>query len=219
MEIKHYQDIYIFDDGKVREFLIIGQKKAVLIDTGFKDTHVIDLVKSMTSLPVQLIITHGNRDHIGDLEDFEECFIHQKDETLITCDIQKHYLKDGDMININDYHFKVIEILGHTYGSIALFDESRGLLIGGNSVQVGPIYMFGEHRNLDLYITSMEKLMKIQDKIQVILPSHHLYPITREYIEYCLNDAIKLKNGQLQGSTVNEMPCNCFKGEHVQFLF
>ncbi len=180
---------------------------------------MIDLVKSMTSLPVQLIITHGNRDHIGDLEDFEECFIHQKDETLITCDIQKHYLKDGDMININDYHFKVIEILGHTYGSIALFDESRGLLIGGDSVQLGPIYMFGEHRNLDLYITSMEKLMKIQDKIQVILPSHHLYSITREYIEYCLNDAIKLKNGQLQGSTVNEMPCNCFKGEHVQFLF
>ena len=180
---------------------------------------MIDLVKSMTSLPVQLIITHGNRDHIGDLEDFEECFIHQKDETLITCDIQKHYLKDGDMININDYHFKVIEILGHTYGSIALFDKSRGLLIGGDSVQVGPIYMFGEHRNLDLYITSMEKLMKIQDKIKVILPSHHLYPITRECIEYCLNDAIKLKNGQLQGSTVNEMPCNCFKGEYVQFLF
>lgn len=219
MEIKHCQDIYIFDDGKVREFLIIGQRKAVLIDTGFKDTHVIDLVKSMTSLPVQLIITHGDRDHIGDLEDFEECFIHQKDETLITCDIQKHYLKDGDMININDYHFKVIEIPGHTYGSIALFDESRGLLIGGDSVQVGPIYMFGEHRNLDLYITSMEKLMKIQDKVKVILPSHHFYPITCEYIEYCLNDAIKLKNGQLQGSTVNEMPCNCFKGEHVQFLF
>lgn len=219
MEIKQYQDIYIFDDGKVREFLIVGQKKAVLIDTGFKDTHVKELVKSITSLPIQLIITHGDRDHIGDLEDFEECFIHQKDETLITCDIQKHYLKDGDMININDYHFKVIEIPGHTYGSIALFDESRGLLIGGDSVQVGPIYMFGKHRNLDLYITSMEKLMKIQDKVKVILPSHHLYPITREYIEYCLNDAIKLKSGLLQGSKVNEMSCKCFKGEHVQFLF
>ena len=66
------------------------------------------------------------------------------------------------MIEIGDYCFEVIEIPGHTYGSIAFLDIQKKLLIVGDTVQLGPIYMFDEHRNLDLYIHSLEKLNTYQ---------------------------------------------------------
>ena len=36
MEVTEYtKDLYILDDGQVREFLTIGRNEAILIDTGF----------------------------------------------------------------------------------------------------------------------------------------------------------------------------------------
>ena len=45
-------------------------------------------------------------------------------------------------------------------------DIQKKLLIVGDTVQLGPIYMFGEHRNLDLYIHSLEKLNTYQNQIE-----------------------------------------------------
>ena len=45
-------------------------------------------------------------------------------------------------------------------------DIQKKLLIVGDTVQLGPIYMFGEHRNLDLYIHSLEKLNTYQIKLK-----------------------------------------------------
>ena len=54
---------------------------------------------------------------------------------------------------------------------MALIDWEKKLLLPGDTVQKeGPIYMFGLHRNLDLYIESLERLLKIRDRIETILP-------------------------------------------------
>ena len=61
---------YILDDERVRQFLIVGEDEALLIDTGFEDSHVYQAVRSITDLPVQVLMTHGDRDHAGGLKDF-----------------------------------------------------------------------------------------------------------------------------------------------------
>ena len=38
----------------------------------------------------------------------------------------------------------------------------------------GPIYMFGEHRNLDRYIESLKKLQGLADKVETVLPCHYI---------------------------------------------
>ena len=45
-------NFYILDDGRVRQFLIVGEKEALLVDTGFLDSHVYEAVQSITDLPV-----------------------------------------------------------------------------------------------------------------------------------------------------------------------
>ena len=48
MEVTEYaKDLYILDDGQVREFLIIGRNEAILIDTGFPETKIINEFRNL----------------------------------------------------------------------------------------------------------------------------------------------------------------------------
>lgn len=220
-EIKLFKEnFYILDDGRVRQFLILGDNEALLIDTGFADSHVYDTVKSITRLPLKVIMTHGDRDHSGGLKDFGKCYLHKGDWALISEDILLEPLKEGDVFKCGGYTLEAIEIPGHTYGSTAFADWERKLLLPGDSVQkAGPIYMFGEHRNLDLYIESQKKLLNLQDKIDTILPCHHEYPIDSSFIEKNLLDAEALKHGELKGERHPFMPCCSYKGRWTEFYY
>lgn len=55
MDVKEFQkDFYILDDGKVRSFLIVGVLRAILIDTGFLEDHIIDEVQKITKKKLML---------------------------------------------------------------------------------------------------------------------------------------------------------------------
>ena len=73
------ENFYILDDGRVRQFLILGEDEALLIDTGFEDSNVYHTVKNITKLPVKVIMTHGDPDHAGGLKDFGKCYLHKGD--------------------------------------------------------------------------------------------------------------------------------------------
>ncbi|WP_296878051.1 MBL fold metallo-hydrolase [Thomasclavelia sp.] len=220
MEIKElYPDFYVFDDGRVREFLIKGNDEALLIDTGFVDNDIVSKIKEITDLPVKVVLTHGDLDHSGGLKDFDQCYLHQNDMALIDKDIKMKPLFAGDLIKVGKYCFEVIEIPGHTYGSIALLDRKKKLLLPGDSVQKGPIYMFGKHRNLTLYLESLKKLLLDIDDIETIIPSHHEYPLSNKYLKYCLEDGRKLSNNLLSGEKHDQLPCYTYFGDHVSFYY
>ena len=77
------EHFYILDDGRVRQFLIVGEDQALLIDTGFPDSHVYEAVRKITALPVRVLLTHGDIDHTGGLADFGGCFLHKADWKLV----------------------------------------------------------------------------------------------------------------------------------------
>lgn len=211
---------YILDDGRVRQFLIAGEKEALLIDTGFPDSQVFEAVKRLTDLPVRVVMTHGDRDHTGGLKDFGTCQIHKGDWHLLPEGIEAEPLEEGDEFICGGYRLEVIEIPGHTYGSVAFFDREKGVLLPGDSVQKdGPIFMFGGHRNLDFYIESQKKLQDMAGQIRTILPCHHEYPIGPEYIGRNLEDAIALRNGKLQGEEARGLPCRSYKGTWTEFYY
>ena len=84
MEVIEKKDqLYILDDGRVREFLILGSEYAILIDTGFADSQVFETVKKITDLPVKVLLTHGDRDHAEGLEKFGECWAMEEDWSMI----------------------------------------------------------------------------------------------------------------------------------------
>ena len=57
--------LYSIEDRHVRFFLLEGDSKALLVDTGFGSGDLKTLVGGLTDKPVTLIITHADGDHIG----------------------------------------------------------------------------------------------------------------------------------------------------------
>lgn len=215
---KFADNFYVFDNGMVRQFLITGSDEAILIDTGFSADHVRDAVRAVTDLPVRVIMTHGDIDHADGLKDFGKCRIHRADWNLISGDITTEPLEEGDVFECGGYRLVTIEIPGHTYGSVAFYDREKRLLLPGDSVQKdGPIYMFGSHRNLDLYIESQKKLCALADKVDTIIPCHHDWPIGPEYISRNLEDAEAMRKGGLPGTPHPEMPCTVYQGRWTAF--
>lgn len=65
--------------ANVYMYLIVGSKKALMIDSGYSDTDAIKYVRSVTDKPVILVNTHGHMDHCGGNGDFKEAYISDKD--------------------------------------------------------------------------------------------------------------------------------------------
>ena len=63
------------EDGGVRFFLFCGSEKAALIDTGMEKPDAKEIAGKLTSLPLILINTHADPDHISGNSAFEEFYI------------------------------------------------------------------------------------------------------------------------------------------------
>ena len=125
----------IFEDRGVRQFLLIGPDNALVIDTGYADTRLLETVRQHTDRPLQVLLTHADPDHAGGLSEFGEGWLHKRDWPLVATGPKLHPLQDGDVFRCGDFALEVIEIPGHTPGSVAFFDSERGLLISGDSIQ------------------------------------------------------------------------------------
>lgn len=65
--------------ANVYMFLIVGEERALLIDTGYATTHAIDYVRQVTDKPITVVCTHGHYDHIGGNADFDAVYMSEKD--------------------------------------------------------------------------------------------------------------------------------------------
>ncbi len=74
----------ISDHGADNMYLVIGTQKAMLIDNGLGSANIRDYVKTLTKLPVIVVITHGHPDHAGGNYQFKEVYIHPDDMAMAT---------------------------------------------------------------------------------------------------------------------------------------
>lgn len=61
-------------------YLLCGDEKALLIDTGFGYPSLKNTVNNLTELPIIVADTHAHVDHIGGNHYFEEIWFHEKDK-------------------------------------------------------------------------------------------------------------------------------------------
>lgn len=216
-----FAGLYALEDERVRQFLVLGAERALLFDAGFADSGVLETVRSLTDQPIDVVMTHGDRDHSGGLVDFGCCRMHEGDWPLVAeMDVALSPLDEGEIVACGDYRFRVIAIPGHSAGSLAFYDEEKGILLPGDTVQSGgPIFMFGGHRDLDAYIASLEKLEQLIPADVTVLPCHSACPIDAGCIARDLADARALRDGALASDAHPALPCRVYHGEATDFLF
>jgi para-nitrobenzyl esterase len=151
--------------GNESMYLIEGKDRAILFDTGMGTGDIAGYVKTLTKLPVDVAITHGNRDHFAQVDKFKDSTVYLSplDVTrlgpeLITPKYQ--WLKPGDVVDIgNGRKFEAVYVPGHTLGSIVYTDWANKIAITGDAVSSGSmVYMFGSACGaLDEYLAGLKK--------------------------------------------------------------
>ena len=194
----------IKDDG-VRLFLLAGTEKALLIDSGMNLNNARDIAAGLTGLPLSLLNTHADRDHIGSNEQFDAFYMHPAEEPVYRRSGRPGTIipvREGDSLNLGDRELRIIHLPGHTPGSIAVLDVQNKVLISGDPIQAhGRIFMFGDHRNMEDYIASLEHLESFADQFDEIWPSHADIPVSPAVIRKLRDGAQAVLDGTIQGQT------------------
>ena len=192
----------IEEKSSVRSFLFAGADKALLIDSGYGTGDLRDEIGKITDLPVILVNTHADRDHIGCNRQFGKAYMHpaEFDRYSQASGINADALWEGDVIDLGTRRFEVILIPGHTPGSIALFDAENRVLVSGDSVQAGMIFMFGPGRNIGAYIHSMKKLSNMRGRFDTVYPSHGPFPVDACIINSLITGAERIRSGEIEGT-------------------
>lgn len=194
------EDIYAIDQEMVRSFVIIGKKQALVFDTGVEHVDFLSFIQQIIRLPVILCLSHSDRDHIANVDQFDEVYIHEDEVSYLKkIKIKLNIVHEGDIFDLGDKKLEVIHTPGHTPGSICLWDRQHHQLFSGDTVSYGPVYMFGESRNMKDYVASLKKLNKMIDETNMIYPCHNTCPITKNVILQLLECINKMKSGKLIG--------------------
>ena len=168
-----------------QQYLVLGQERALLIDSGFGWGSLKKVVEELTRLPVVLVNTHGHPDHCGGNAEFGTAWLYPDDNELCErkcsfearLDEAMHWeleqaqqmlqptppapaaLADGQVFDLGGRKLIVIHIPGHSRGSVCLFEEQTGTLFAGDNVQGFATALTEEcAANVSVYLQSMEKL-------------------------------------------------------------
>ena len=197
------ENTWRIEDGGVRIFLLAGREKALLIDSGMNLQNARDIAAGLTPLPLSLLNTHADRDHIGSNEQFESFYMHPAEEPVYRRSGKAGTILpvgEGDVIDLGERELKIIHLPGHTPGSIAVLDIRNRVLISGDSIQEnGRIFMFGDHRNLRDYAESLGRLEAYADQFDEIWPSHADIPVSPSLIPKLEEGARKILSGEAEG--------------------
>ena len=225
--VKISEHFWIIEENGVRSFLFEGSKRAMLIDTGFGTLQLRNMVAGVTGLPVFVVNTHTDKDHTGDNRDFKSVYMHpaEMDHYKSTlpegcCMEDVHPLWEGDIIDLEFWKFEVVLTPGHTPGSIMLLEREKRMLISGDTIQDGDIFMFGAGRNMHAFQGSLKKMIDMSDTFDSIWPSHGSYPLKTDIIPVILQGTQDLLAGKLSEQEPPwPMPCKKYVCDAAGFLY
>ena len=188
-------------------YLVEGNNKAVLIDTGKKIAGLDKIVASITKKPVMVFLTHGHSDHVGNVDYFPEVYMNPGDTDIFRQSLPNYkgkinYLKDGQIIDLGGRQLEVVFTPGHTPGSTTFIDKAAGYGFSGDSFGSGNLLLFtGTFSQLIATCGKMSAIMK-KDGIKFLYPGHYdgKNPETMKRVD----DLITLSKNVLSGKVKGE---------------
>jgi glyoxylase-like metal-dependent hydrolase (beta-lactamase superfamily II) len=78
----------------VKSFLVIGNDRTALIDTGMGAADIRAVIEQITKLPIIVINSHAHWDHIGGNSQFSEIWIHEAEADGLTAGVSNEILRD-----------------------------------------------------------------------------------------------------------------------------
>lgn len=144
----------IDDDQQESMYLICGEKRALLIDTGSNPEPLMPMLRQLWQGEIVLALTHAHFDHMYHCDEFASVSVGAEDirawnkslrlvvflGTVGSGKKAKHYpikryhpLRTGDTIDLGGKVLRVLEAKGHSPGSLIFIDEADACLFIGDA--------------------------------------------------------------------------------------
>lgn len=182
--------IYLMDDNQeATGYLIIGENKALVIDTmnGYEDVKAV--VREITDLPLMVVNTHGHPDHIYGNIYFEEAYMNPADlavaekfmkepEFANICQERNLSMPEflpiypGEVIDLGGVELEVLGLPGHTPGGICLLSRKDRIMFTGDSINGHTWMQCQESLPMNKFLENLNKLEPLWKEIDYILTGH-----------------------------------------------
>lgn len=187
-------------------YLVAGEDKALLIDTGFGVGDMPALCEFLApGKPLEVVVTHSHGDHVLGNCAFDRVYVHRNDLEA-TRQVDEEIRKNGqqagpgyaasDCVPYRDYELvpieegyvfdlggghelEVLHTPGHTAGGIVLLEKKRRMLFTGDSlVRTPTLIFFGESElcTVEAYGEHLKALAERKGEFDALYPGHNLTP-------------------------------------------
>jgi len=150
-------------------YLIIGSREAMLVDTGAGDADVAGVVaqvlardaerRQAAALPLLVVHSHGHSDHVAGDDTFRTSAtarLLEATETAVSAFFGLSGWPDGFAeYDLGERVVDVFPIPGHGPASIALYDRRTGILLSGDVLYPGRLYV----RDDEAFRASIDRLV------------------------------------------------------------
>jgi hydroxyacylglutathione hydrolase len=169
-------------------YLVVGDQRGVLIDTGFATENIRAFAQTLTDKPVNIAAnTHGHFDHTGGNGWFERAYMSAKALDIAkipypskaSLDFPLDYpvtvVADGYVIDLGHRDLEVIEIPAHAPSSIAFLDKKERIMFTGDEVgdHVMLVWMQDEPQpTIEQHAQNMQQLLKRRREFDFICAGH-----------------------------------------------
>lgn len=208
-------NVYRIENSAVHMDLLVGEHHALLFDTGYGFDDLYALVRRITDLPLYVLNSHGHVDHACGNWQFPEVFIHPEDVAVCIehngpamrqCELEGaelpegfdlvEYLNhdcgnlrpvvEGDVFELGGMALEVVELPGHTRGSIGLLYREEKILYAGDAVNCFVWLFLPEAAKLSTYRNTLYKVRDLDFDRMIQSHEHRVMP------KSCLDDYIRL---------------------------
>lgn len=183
--------IYAFNTELM--YLVEGDDKAALIDTGSGFGSLRTCVEQLTGKPVIVLLTHGHTDHAMGAAEFDTVYMNRKDDwvfgfhgkedfrrfSMTMCQDYEKFtdadyiptadcrtfldMNDGDVFDLGGVSVEILGCPGHTRGSVTMLIREERMLLLGDACN-GLTFLFDDFSTgVRPYMESLKRLKDLTD--------------------------------------------------------
>lgn len=202
----------IIDPLNVSMYLLIGEKKACLIDTGYGIEGLRDYVLSIIgNKECEVLLSHGHIDHAMGAPSFNKCYMNTLDYELYlkqsNIDFRKRFIKnnlkiedcqlisgdacflplnDQDIFDLGGLTVKAIHVPGHTLGMMMFLIQEEKMMIFGDACGPGTILLGDESTNISTYYNSLKRIKEYENQYDYVLRNHGTHESNKDLLDNVL---------------------------------
>ena len=197
------ENTYVVDMGGVcYPYLLLGEEKALVIDTGMGQGNLREFFETITDLPMIVTNTHGHSDHTLWNGAFDEVYMHPKaiidakggdmsDAMFPVPSFKPIPIEEGYVFDLGGRKIEVLETPCHSPGDLMFLDRENRMLFTGDNLEVGQVLIFygdGETgATVKGHLEVLRKIEKLYDEFDTICPAHNGSPfhksVLKDFIE------------------------------------